>query len=137
LEWFFLPTLGWCFWLGFWTNSLFDPWSYVTHCKVILMSHVSSFDRSIIGQILVCQMAYGHRVCHMAYAHSKVCHVAYAHNKVFHVAYAHSKVCHVAYGHNIFHVAYGHHICHVTYGYNICHVAYHMYLPLYNLCTYI
>jgi hypothetical protein len=44
------------------------------------------------------------------------------------VAYAHSKVCHVAYGHNIFHV---------TYGYNICHVAYHMYLPLYNLCTYI
>jgi hypothetical protein len=72
--------------IRFWTNSLFDPWSYVTHCKVILTSHVSSFDRSIIGQILVCQMAYGHRVCHMAYAHSKVCHVAYAHSKVCHMA---------------------------------------------------
>jgi hypothetical protein len=74
------------------------------------MSHVSSFDASIIGQILVCHMAYGHNICH------------------------------VAYGHNIFHVTYGHHICHVAYGYNIClayHMYLPTYLPSYNLHSYI
>ncbi len=85
LGWFFWPTLGWCFWPSFLTNRLFDPWSNVTCCKVILMSHVSSFDTNIIGQILVCHMAYDHRVCHMACGHN-ICHVAHGYN-----------ICHVAY----------------------------------------
>jgi hypothetical protein len=55
------------------TNSL-NPWSYVTCCKVVLTFHVSSFDTNIIGQTLV---------CHMAYGHSKVYYVTYGHN-IFH-----------------------------------------------------
>jgi hypothetical protein len=66
------------------TNSLFDPLSNVTHCNVILMSHVSSFDISIIGQILV------------AMWHMAIVFVTWHMTITFHVAYGYS-ICHVAY----------------------------------------